>query len=136
MKFRVGVEGFTIDSAHYTLSSSDNSQIHGHTYVLNIEMEGEVNPENGFIVDFDYIKRIVREAVKEWDHKLIVPKNDLDKISIKGPFRNEIKVINAPFPTAEYIGLELAKEIHSKLNLKVTVKLYEGKDSYVIVEYP
>lgn len=136
MKFKVGVEGFTIDSAHYTLSSVSNSQIHGHTYVLNVEIEGEINPENGFIIDFDLIKNIVREIVKEWDHKLIVPKQDLDKIYLKGPFRNDIKVINSPFPTAEYIGLEIAKEIYSRLNLKVTIKLYEGKDSYVIIEYP
>lgn len=136
MKFRVGVEGFTIDSAHYTLSSIDNSQIHGHTYILNVEIEGEVNPENGFILDFSYIKDVVRETIKEWDHKLIVPKRDLEKISIKGPFRNEIKIIEAPFPTAEYIGLEIAKEIYSKINLRVTIKLYEGKDSYVLIEYP
>ncbi|ARM75111.1 6-pyruvoyl trahydropterin synthase family protein [Acidianus manzaensis] len=136
MKAKVGIEGFTIDSAHYTLSSIGDSQIHGHTYILNVEIEGNINEENGFILDFNYIREIITEIVKEWDHKFIVPKRDLEKISISGPFRNEIKVIDHPFPTAEYIGLEIAKEIYSKLNMKVTLKIYEGKDSYVIIEYP
>ncbi|MEM3203548.1 MAG: 6-carboxytetrahydropterin synthase, partial [Saccharolobus sp.] len=53
MRIRVGVEGITIESAHYTLSSYANSQIHGHTYIINVEVEGEVNDKSGFVIDFD-----------------------------------------------------------------------------------
>ncbi|BDC18128.1 6-carboxytetrahydropterin synthase [Acidianus sp. HS-5] len=136
MKVKVGIEGFTIDSAHYTLSSPEDSQLHGHTYVINVEIEGEINPTNGFVMDFNKLKGEIGKIIKEWDHKLIVPKKDLEKISISGPFRNEIKIIEEDYPTAEYIGFELAKEIYNRINMPVKLKIYEGKDSYSIIEYP
>lgn len=39
MKVRVGIEGFSIDSAHYTLSSPKDNQLHGHTYRVTVEVE-------------------------------------------------------------------------------------------------
>ncbi|MGC9105836.1 MAG: 6-pyruvoyl trahydropterin synthase family protein [Thermoprotei archaeon] len=138
MRLRIGVENLTIDSAHYTLSSSPNSQIHGHTYRVNVEVEGDVDPTTGFVIDFDELKAILREIVKKWDHKLIVPRSDRDKISLSGPFRTDLIFIDAPYPTVEYIGMELAREIYERLGrkFKVTVKIYEGLDSYAVVDYP
>ncbi|TRM81680.1 6-pyruvoyl tetrahydrobiopterin synthase, partial [Sulfolobus sp. A20-N-F6] len=62
----------------------------------------------------------------------------LEKSRFEGPFRMEYKVINAPFPTVEYIGMEIAKIIYEKLDrkYKIMVKIYEGKDSYAVIEYP
>jgi 6-pyruvoyl-tetrahydropterin synthase len=138
MRLRIGIENFSVDSAHYTLSSEPNSQIHGHTYRINVEIEGEVNPATGFVMDFDELRRVVKEILRRWDHKLIVPASDKDKVRLAGPFRSEIVYINAPYPTVEYIGLELAKEIYESLNgkFKITVKIYEGLDSYAVIEYP
>ncbi|BBD72989.1 6-pyruvoyl tetrahydrobiopterin synthase [Sulfodiicoccus acidiphilus] len=138
MKFRVGVEGFTLDSAHYTLSSPADSQIHGHTYQVNVEVEGEVEESTGFVVNFEEVRRVLTETLREWDHKLIVPARDVEKLELRGPFRVEIKVIDAPFPTAEFIAAELARELHSKLGSpkSVRVRIYEGKEQYVTVEYP
>ncbi|AEE95078.1 MULTISPECIES: 6-pyruvoyl trahydropterin synthase family protein [Acidianus] len=136
MKVKIGIEGFTIDSAHYTLSSPGDSQLHGHTYIINVEVEGNINPANGFVIDFNKLKDEIGKIIKEWDHKLIVPKKDLEKISISGPFRNEIKIIEEDYPTAEYIGFELAKEIYNRINMPIKIKIYEGKDSYAIIEYP
>ncbi|BFH73612.1 6-pyruvoyl tetrahydropterin synthase family protein [Sulfurisphaera javensis] len=139
MKVKVGLEGFSFDSAHYTLSSEGNQQIHGHTYRVNVEIEGDSIDENtGFVIDFDIIKKIVAEIIRDWDHKLIVPNEDYDNIYFKGPFKLEIKRIPYRYPTAEYIGLDIAKSIYEKLNrkYKVTVKIYEGEGNYAIIEYP
>ena len=138
MMLRIGVEGFTLDSAHYTLSSEPNSQIHGHTYRISVEVEGQVDPNTGFVIDFDELKAIVREVIREWDHKLIVPEHDREKLEIRGPFRVEFRYLNAPFPSVEYIGMEIAREIFKRLKgkYKVYVKIYEGQDSYAFIEYP
>ncbi len=138
MKYKVGVEGYTIDSAHYTLSSPADSQIHGHTYVVSVEVEGDVDESTGFVVNFEELRRVISETLRAWDHKLIVPRKDLQSLEIRGPFRVEIKVIDAPFPTAEYISTMLAQELYSKLGGSkiVRVKIYEGKEQYVVVEYP
>uniref|UniRef100_UPI0035940DB5 6-pyruvoyl trahydropterin synthase family protein n=1 Tax=Acidianus infernus TaxID=12915 RepID=UPI0035940DB5 len=87
-------------------------------------------------IDFNKLKDEIGKIIKEWDHKLIVPKKDLEKISISGPFRNEIKIIEEDYPTAEYIGFELAKEIYNRINMPIKIKIYEVKDSYAIIEYP
>ncbi|MBB5252867.1 6-pyruvoyl trahydropterin synthase family protein [Sulfurisphaera ohwakuensis] len=139
MKVKVGLEGFSFDSAHYTLSSEGNQQIHGHTYRVSIEVEGESIDENtGFVIDFDILKKIINDIVKDWDHKLIIPSEDLNQIYFKGPFKLDIKVIPYKYPTAEYIGLEIAKSIYEKLQkkYKITVKIYEGENNYAIIEYP
>ncbi|ABP94804.1 6-pyruvoyl tetrahydropterin synthase and hypothetical protein [Metallosphaera sedula] len=138
MKVRVGIEGFSIDSAHYTLSSPKDNQLHGHTYRVTVEVEGEVHEENGFVVDFNKLRELIKEAISSWDHKFIVPRRDMDKISITSPFKLEVKIIEAPYPTVEYIGMEIAKYVFTRLgsNFKVFVKIYEGSDSYALIEYP
>lgn len=138
MKFKIGVEGFSFDSAHYTLSSEYGHQLHGHTYKVSVEVEGDVDEKSGFIIDFEILRKIVDEVIKEWDHKLIVPIEDYNQIYMRGPFKLEVKTIPYRYPSAEYIGLEISKTIYEKLGrkFKVTVKMYEGENRYVIVEYP
>ena len=138
MRFRIGLEGFSFDSAHYTLSSEGNQQLHGHTYKLSVEIEGDIDEKTGFIIDFEKLKKIVAEVIKEWDHKLIIPLEDYSQIYVKGPFKLEVKTIPYKYPSVEYIGLEISKAIYEKLEkkFKVTVKIYEGENNYAIIEYP
>jgi len=138
MKFRIGLEGFSFDSAHYTLSSEGNQQLHGHTYKVSVEVEGTIDEKSGFVIDFEILKKIIAEVIREWDHKLIVPIEDYNQIYVKGPFKLEVKTIPHKYPTVEYIGLEITKIIYEKLEkkFKITVKIYEGENNYAIIEYP
>jgi 6-pyruvoyltetrahydropterin/6-carboxytetrahydropterin synthase len=138
LRIKVGIEGVNFDSAHYTASSQPDDQIHGHTYIVSVQVEGEVDQSTGFVVDFNLLQSIVREVVREWDHKLIIPKGDYESVYARGPFRLEVKQIDAPFPTAEFIAIELSRAIHKKLgrDLKVTVRLYEGAGKYAEVTFP
>ena len=36
---------------------------HGHTYGLEVTVEGEIDPETGYVMDFKELKRIVDERV-------------------------------------------------------------------------
>ncbi len=48
----------------------NNPNYHGHNYELDVSLEGEVDPETGYVVDLDVIKRIVEERVLcRLDHK-------------------------------------------------------------------
>ena len=133
----VGVEGFTFDASHYTLGVDRKCMnIHGHTFRLDVEVEGEINESTGMVVDFTILKKVVKEIIEEYDHKLIIPKKDLDKIRFEGAFNLDIKAIDYPHATTEYIALDIAKKIYEKLKLNVRVKLYEGKRNYVVVEWP
>jgi 6-pyruvoyltetrahydropterin/6-carboxytetrahydropterin synthase len=41
----------------------NNDHGHGHTYGLEVTVEGDVDPETGYVVDFKELKRIVEERV-------------------------------------------------------------------------
>lgn len=135
VKVIIGIENISFDAAHYTYGIENKCMnLHGHTYKLSIEVEGDVNPETGMVIDFLILKDIVKQIVKEYDHKIIVSKRDFDKIILEGPFNKEVKVIDYPHATAEYLAIDIAKNIYEKIKLPVKLKLYEGLNNYVIVK--
>lgn len=136
MKAIVGIKDLSFDAAHYT-SGADRKckNLHGHTFRVEVEIYGEIESESGMVMDFLVIKKIIKNILSDYDHKIIVPKKDLDKIFIKGPFNVELKVIEYPNATTEYIALDIAKRIHGKIRKPVIVKLYEGLRNYVVIRW-
>ncbi|MEM0380057.1 MAG: 6-carboxytetrahydropterin synthase [Desulfurococcaceae archaeon] len=135
VKIIIGVENISFDASHYTKGfDRECLNLHGHTYKLSIEVKGDIDPDTGMVIDFSILKKEILSIVKEYDHKIIVSKRDLDKISIKGPFNTEFKIIDYPYATAEYIALDIARRLREKIKLPVRLKLYEGLNNYVIVE--
>ncbi len=133
---KIGIEGFKFDSAHFTAGITDKCKnIHGHTFTLDVEIEGgDIEKETGMVLDFGILKTTVREVLEEWDHKFLVPKDKIDEVKTDGPFNLELKPVEGE-ATTENIALEIAKEIYQKLKLAVKVKLYEGEKSYAIAEW-
>jgi len=41
----------------------NNPHGHGHTYELEVTVEGEIDPETGYVMDFAQLKRTVEERV-------------------------------------------------------------------------
>ncbi len=102
----------TFDSAHYIPNHPKCGRVHGHTYAVEVEVEGELR--NGMIVDFADLKSILRETLKKFDHRLI---NDL--------------IEN---PTCENLCLTLFEELRNKLRKRnlnlVRVRVYENPDKW------
>jgi 6-pyruvoyltetrahydropterin/6-carboxytetrahydropterin synthase len=133
----VGVEGFSFDAAHYTRYSTEKClNLHGHTYRVNVRVEGVINEKTGMVIDFLVLKKIVKEVIDGYDHKIIIPRRDAGRIRIEGPFNVVYKIIDYPEATTEYIALSIAREVYEKLHLPVTIELYEGLRNHVIVHYP
>jgi len=66
-----------IQYAHRFLNYEGEAQyLHGHTGTLTIEVEGNVNESNGFVYPCNSIKRIAWDYLKNFDHALILQKND------------------------------------------------------------
>lgn len=66
---------FTFDSAHFLTNYYGKCErMHGHTYRLQVTLEGAVQ-ENGLVIDFVVLKRVVKKHVlNKLDHCLL---NDL-----------------------------------------------------------
>ena len=134
MRACIGVKGLTFDAAHYTRHSTRKClNLHGHTYTVNVEVYGDIDPETGMVMNFLDLKRVVKDVIEEYDHKLIVPRRDLDKITIRGPFNLAVKTIDYPEATTEYIALDIARRIYERIKKPVKVQLFEGAGSYAEV---
>lgn len=74
--FRVSVSkdylGFA--AAHFiTFRGHACESLHGHNYRVAITIEGPVDPECHFVVDFAVVKRVLRERVDLLDHRVLLP---------------------------------------------------------------
>lgn len=73
-KVSVSKEYLSFSSAHFiTLAGHQCESLHGHNYRVGVTVEGGIDPECAFVVDFAVLKRIIRPYVQEVDHRVILP---------------------------------------------------------------
>ncbi|MDP9441216.1 MAG: 6-carboxytetrahydropterin synthase QueD [Actinomycetota bacterium] len=86
-------------------------RLHGHTYRLEVTVEGPVG-DHGIVVDFADLKEVVeREVVHRYDHQFL---NDfLDN------------------PTAELLAVEIWKAVEAAELGVSRIRLWETPDSFV-----
>ncbi len=104
----------------FGLCNSKNG--HGHNYILEVYIKGEVEPETGFVMNLVELKSIVeKEIILECDHKHL--NHDVEWL----------KDIN---PTAENLAVafweRLVNQFHKEVKLH-KIRLYETENN--IVEY-
>ena len=75
----------------------NNPHAHGHTYELEVTVEGPIDPDTGWILDFGDLKRIVYEKV--------VRKCDLKNLNTDVPFLRNV------IPTAENMAVAIWNEL-------------------------
>lgn len=74
--FRVSVskDYLVFSSAHFiTLRGHTCESLHGHNYRVAVTVEGPIDAECLFVVDFAILKRIVRKYVDQMDHRVLLP---------------------------------------------------------------
>jgi 6-pyruvoyltetrahydropterin/6-carboxytetrahydropterin synthase len=74
--FRVQVskDYLVFASAHFiTFRGHQCESLHGHNYRVGVAVEGTVDAECLFVLDFSVLKQITRRLVDEIDHKVILP---------------------------------------------------------------
>ena len=115
------------------------SNIHGHSYKLQITLIGEPlfcegDPKDGMVIDFSILKKLVKkEIVEPFDHSLVI--NNLsahDKLLELGELYERQHLVNFQ-PTTEnmviFIADKLKKLLPEHLEL-FRVRLYETSTSY------
>lgn len=106
--------------------------LHGHSYKALIQFEGDLD-QNGMLIDFYDIYKIVNPIIDEMDHSIICDKNDKELVEIAQKINERIIIIDKP-TTAENISIYIAERIlNSGLpeNLKsLSVLVYETPDAF------
>ena len=141
--------GFT--ASHFLTDHPTCGTIHGHNYGITISIEIKENQlnEKYMVVDFNDIKTIVNDLVKDLDHKLLIPEDstDLDikvlsdsyeilvkqiKKTYKIPLE-DIYLLPIPATTAECLAKFIFKVIQRNLKLKdykMMVRIHENRGYY------
>ncbi len=106
------------DQNRQVFGPCNNPNFHGHNYELDISVEGEVDPDTGYVVDLGVVKRIAEEAVvAALDHKNL----NLDVPQFRG--------LN---PTAENIVVVIWNLLDGRLPGRlVKLVLWETPRNYV-----
>jgi len=106
--------------------------IHGHSYKMIVEFEGDLN-EQGMVIDYYDVEKIINPIIGELDHAFMVNKNDKNVLEFLEKM-NSKKVVVDFESTAENISKYLLDEIrNTKLpqNVKkLTVRIYETEGDY------
>lgn len=119
MRMVVGVE-YRFNASH-TLEILKEA-LHGHTYVVRVEVRGEMG-EGNMVVDFLVLDKIIKPLIERLDHSHL---NDL---------------LKCPNPTAEYVAKWLADEISKGIRERdLPVELHsiyvrEGEEGWAKIEF-
>ncbi len=61
---------WSIEENRRVFGLCSNPNYHGHNYELEVSVEGEIDPETGYVADLRVVKQIVEERVVQYfDHK-------------------------------------------------------------------
>ena len=98
-----------------------NPNFHGHNYQLEVLVNGEIDPETGFVLDLKELKTLIDEEVMEpFDHR------NLNRDTI------EFQTLN---PTAENIAAVIWQKLRKRLDGKYNLKIRLHETERNVVEY-
>jgi 6-pyruvoyltetrahydropterin/6-carboxytetrahydropterin synthase len=118
-------------SAHYyyneSWSQQENERVfgkcanrngHGHNYMLEVTVAGEIDPVSGFVVDLKALKDVMdREVIQAYDHRHL---------------NLEVPEFRSTVPTTENIAIAIWKRLDGKIvgaHLQ-QVRVYEMPDLF------
>jgi 6-pyruvoyltetrahydropterin/6-carboxytetrahydropterin synthase len=110
---------FTFDSAHFLPNVPEGhkcKEVHGHTYRMVIYMEDTIKKNEGWVMDFAEVKKVIYPILEVVDHKLL----------------NNIEGLENP--TCELIAVWLWNKIKPQLPILTKIELHETPTSGVIYE--
>jgi len=93
-----------LDCAHFLPDHPKCGTLHGHTYKVEVVVEGEAR--DGMILDFADLKKVVKGVLAEYDHRNW---NDF-----------------LPYPSVENICELLHGKLNSQLPFRCTLRVWEG----------
>ena len=131
--FRVQVskDYLVFASAHFiTFKGHQCETLHGHNYRVGVAVEGSLDAETLFVLDFSVLKQITRRLVDQIDHKVLLPtqnpklafREDGDRVSVdyfgKPTYvfpKRDCALLPIPNSTAEMLAQYLGSQVRHEL---------------------
>lgn len=143
---RVSKDYLVFAAGHFITYGGQCERLHGHNYRVSAVVAGDVD-ENHYVFDFVELKAIMREIIKELDHKMLLPEHnpalkigeDGDSISVRYEERRylfprqDVVLLPVPNTTAEMLAKYLAgqlREVLSGRRARLTGMAVEVEESF------
>lgn len=76
-KVAVAKEDFVFAAAHFiTFAGHRCETLHGHNYRTGVKIEGGLEKDSWFVVDFSAVKQLMRRLTDELDHRVLLPRDN------------------------------------------------------------
>lgn len=117
---RVHNPAFSDEENSRIFGKCNNPHGHGHNYMLDVSVAGEVNPDTGYVFDLSELKELVkREVVDIVDHH---------NLNVDVAFMHDV------IPTAENLIVEFWRILETRIGPPrrlVRLVLWETENNYV-----
>ena len=110
---------WSVDKNFKIFGKCSNPNYHGHNYELVVSVNGEIDPETGFVIDLKTLKDLIyREVEQPFDHKNL---------------NLEVEDFQSLNPTAENIAVVIYNRLRPYIDADNTleIKLYETPRNFV-----
>ena len=97
----------------------NNPNWHGHNYILDVSVEGDIDPRTGYVLDLSALKQLVeREVVNKVDHK---------------NFNLDVDFMRSTIPTSENIVVAFWRLLADRVKPAKLARLvlWETENNYV-----
>ena len=111
---------FTEEQNKAVFGLCNNPNGHGHTYTLEVTIEGRIDPKTGMVMDFKHLKELIKtEIIHKVDHK---------NLNVDVSFLKDV------ISTVENMAMAFWDILESKIKngALYEIKLYESERNYVI----
>ena len=111
----------TVEQNRELYGAASNPNGHGHNYVVEVTLQGDLDPATGMVFDLKQLKEIINKTIVEpMDHRFL---------------NYEVPPFDKIVPTAENVAAEIWNRLEphfrgGRANLN-NVRLYETEDLYV-----
>ncbi|MBQ6218418.1 MAG: 6-pyruvoyl tetrahydropterin synthase family protein [Methanosphaera sp.] len=140
---RVNLDGIhtnlRFSAAHMVIGHKSCGKIHGHSYIVDVEVDGERSGQFGFVIDFKILKDITRSICKTLDHRVLIPVDSPDlEVTYEDENTIEFTVLNCleyKLPKSDVVLLPIPSTTAESLSVYITEKVVEQLEDTNTLNY-
>ena len=122
--------GIKYSACHFIPNHEKCPRLHGHSYVMRLRLEGDINEENGMIMDFVILKKMLKQMMNEMDHMILLPaKSDIVHLEEKdGLVHVECNGKRYMFPRMDVVLLDIPTTTAEEMTKMMTERMVREVD--------
>ena len=126
-------------AAHMGIGHESCGKIHGHSYIVDVEVEGKRSGKFGFVIDFKVLKNITRKICKSLDHRLLIPVDSPDlEITYQDDKTVEFTILGEleyKIPKSDVVLLPIISTTAESLSIYITDAIVNELEDTSTLEY-